>query len=104
MPVSAPDRRIGVGQEWQNVTGSRALTTTYTNTTGRPISVVVQMTTTTSTGTPAITVGGVALPGEFHETGVAGFLRKIEAIVPIGKTYVVTTPTGWTLTNWLELR
>lgn len=30
---------IGVGQTWQNLTGSRSLNTTYQNTTGRPISV-----------------------------------------------------------------
>ena len=35
------DYALGVGQTWQSLTGSRALNTTYQNTTGRPISVSV---------------------------------------------------------------
>lgn len=34
---------LGVGQTWQDVTANRALATTYTNTTGRPIQVFVDL-------------------------------------------------------------
>lgn len=34
---------IGYGQSWVDVTGSRALNTTYTNSTGRPIQVYVNV-------------------------------------------------------------
>lgn len=35
------DRALGSGQTWQNFTGSRAVNTTYTNTTGRTIEVAI---------------------------------------------------------------
>lgn len=35
------DQAIGVGQTWQNVTGSRVAGTSYQNTTGKPISLAV---------------------------------------------------------------
>jgi len=35
------EQQIGVGQTWQDVSGSRSLDTTYQNTTGRPIAVHV---------------------------------------------------------------
>ncbi|MFP5520538.1 MAG: hypothetical protein ACLGGX_11585 [Bdellovibrionia bacterium] len=39
--VIGGDSAVGVNQTWQNVTGSRALTTSYQNTTGKPIMVNV---------------------------------------------------------------
>lgn len=37
--AAIPVTEIGVGQTWQNVLGSRAASTSYQNTTGRPIAV-----------------------------------------------------------------
>jgi len=39
---------LGVGQTWTDVTASRASNTTYTNSTGRPIFISVQISPTTS--------------------------------------------------------
>ena len=42
LPIpKALDMMVGVGQTLQNVTANRALGTTYTNTTGKPIEVTV---------------------------------------------------------------
>ena len=93
---------LGMGQTWQDVTGSRSLNTTYTNTTGKPIYVAVSLVTTTGADTLSVIVGGVTiftgdLGGDPNESGVFSF------IVPSSATYRLTS-TGNTLANWAELR
>jgi len=43
---TAQEQQIGVGQTWQDVFGSRVVGTSYQNTTGKPIMVAIEMTTT----------------------------------------------------------
>jgi Lower baseplate protein N-terminal domain len=89
---------LGWGQTWQNLTGSRATATTYTNTTGRPIEVKV------------IYTGGGVYEANFlvdglqvqYETRPAGAWVTVGAIVPNGSTYRATS-TG-TYNAWAELR
>jgi len=91
---------IGVGQTWQDVTGSRSTNTTYTNSTGKPIMV-------------SVTVDGTNAGVEFYVDGVkvgttdvgsVGSLgMNIIALVPSGSTYEAT-PNGGTLSSWVELR
>jgi hypothetical protein len=81
---------IGVNQTWQDVTGSRSASTTYTNSTGKPIQLSVK-----NTNAVTITVNGLAL----------GFLSSaagstMNAIIPNGGTYSYTG----TITSWFELR
>ena len=80
---------LGVGQTWQNLTSSRASGVTYTNSTGKPILVVVN----TYAGTSI--VDGVTLRyiGDDSE-GDWSF------IVPSGSTYSVTG----NIRSWAELR
>jgi hypothetical protein len=93
---------IGVGQTWQNVTASRAFSTTYTNSTGKPIMVSVNL--YNGGGDPSsgigLTVGGV-LVGNAYQPGIANGYAQLSAIVPNGTTYSCT---GTTLGTWLELR
>jgi hypothetical protein len=87
---------LGIGQTWQDVTGSRALGTTYTNSTSSPIAVSVN----TSTGAQTtLTVGGVVAGRYSQSTGGLG--SQLSAVVPVGVSYVAT---GGTLSNWAELR
>ena len=91
---------LGVGQTWQNVTGSRVATTIYTNTTGRPIYVAVY-TIGSSTNPNYLNVNGIAV-------GVMGLNTALNAvgcsaIVPIGGTYSVTLING-SIAMWAELR
>src|SRR5690554_983449 len=94
--------QLGVGQSWQNVTGSRAIGTTYTNTTGRPIYVSVGVNETGVT-TWVMEVNGVQV-GEFgvYEFGAGSF----STIVPAGSTYRVyrSTGAGGGIRYWSELR
>jgi hypothetical protein len=93
---SSPANSIGVGQTWQDMSGSRALGTTYTNNTGKPIQIAV----TTSTGTATtLTVGGVAVGRYSQETGGRG--TQLTAIVPNSTSYIAE---GGVLLYWAELR
>lgn len=93
---------LGVGQTWQNVTGSRALGTTYTNSTGRPITVVIRVLSTTTYSNSSLTVAGVAVPGSY--TSITGGSTEISAVVPAGATYVQVNTYSSTLDTWCELR
>jgi hypothetical protein len=86
---------LGVGQTWQNATASRTAGVTYTNTTGRPIQVVVNATLSSSTAT--LTVNGVVVSVSGFNTTGTGFLS---AIVPAGNTYVF----AGVVASWVELR
>jgi hypothetical protein len=80
---------IGYGQTWQNVTGSRVISTTYYNTTGRPIFVNFYGTTG---GTVTLTINGVAGPQGN---------QLIWAIIPAGASYSIA---GMAISSWYELR
>lgn len=92
---------LGYGQTWQNVTGSRALGTTYYNTTGKPITVVTRMTSTVSTD-PFIQVSGG--PQIYAHSAAAGVALAVTAIVPPGSSYMSNVAGTGTLISWLELR
>jgi hypothetical protein len=74
---------IGVNQTWLNVTSSRALSTTYTNTTGKPIQLYIVCTGGNSNGA-AVTIGGVS-PAQLY-TNVAGGRVAFFVIIPNGVT------------------
>ena len=96
---------IGVGQTWQDVTASRAYGTTYTNSTGRPITVVISF---GYNGSAAVlgqlTVSGVAIQfGQINSAYIN--VDSGTAIVPSGATYVFTATSGSLgISKWLELR
>jgi hypothetical protein len=92
---------IGVGQTWQSVT--RAIGTTYTNSTGKPIMVAITVTCNAGNTVQGLTINGVAVyAGAVNVLGAgAGFAL----IVPNGATYVTLTNGGTlTLVTWVELR
>lgn len=99
---TAAVRGIGTGQSWQNVTGSRALNTTYTNSTGFPIMVVVNTNSSVNTiTTTTLTVGGLAVASNGSQ---GGNLNGVTAIVPNGVTYSCAVGSGASLNSWYELR
>lgn len=98
---------IGFGQVWNNVIGSRALTTTYTNTTGKPImiSASVSASTAVSTTVQWLLNGAATGPGTTSPASI-GFLAAPPAlIVPPAFTYSLAVVGGApTLNTWSELR
>ena len=94
---------IGVGQTWQ--TPSRAAGTTYTNSTGKPILIVVSgLANALNTWFTYIYVDGVQLSFAYGGggSGAAYFYFPASVIVPNGSTYSVTAAGGIAL--WTELR
>lgn len=92
---------IGDGQTWQDMLGSRAKNTDYTNTTGRPISVSVTIRDTSGTGGPAYAVVdgvNVALVNPTSSNDSSMFF-----IVPAGAVYSATIGSNSVLL-WAELR
>ena len=91
----------GVGQTLQTLTGSRALNTTYTNSTGRPIYVIVYATSTNT----AMALGAMLNSIQVAQVGVAilGAAITQSLIVPNGVTYSIAA-TNMTLNAWHEIR
>jgi hypothetical protein len=95
---------IGVSQNWTIVLGSRAFDTTYTNSTGKPITVWVggSCTAGNEAAVGYIFVNAVALG---PTAGAAGAKWQATFIVPNGQTYYVTKNSGTpSLEQWVELR
>lgn len=100
---SLASKAIGDGQTWLDLTGSRALNTVYTNTTGRPIEVYVSLRgTTASSGSAGLFyLNGVEIGafGTYGSNAVSG----TTVVVPDGYTYEVV-PFKAALYRWSELR
>lgn len=102
---------LGVGQTWQDVTGSRSANASYTNSTGYPISVTLTITETAgfgSTATCAVIVGGVTIfnvtstdPGTGPIPTVTG---TVTFIVPNGVSYSTSASGATPSFLWVELR
>jgi hypothetical protein len=98
----------GYGQVWQDFTGSRSLSTTYYNTTGKPITVRMQLIAGTGASyhNTVVTIGGVALPAVYASgDSIRGLFDTF--LVPARMSYsVVSTPDAGTSTirSWSELR
>jgi len=93
---------ISFGQTMQDVTASRAFSTTYTNSTSKPI--VVYFTTNTSATDRGfnININGVftlSFSGYSVSNPAGGSF-----LVPIGATYAINPSGGNTLNKWSELR
>jgi hypothetical protein len=92
---------IGVNQTWTSVT--RAIGTTYTNSTGKPISVAITATCSSATTVQGLNISGTVVYA--GSVGDAGTASGFSLIVPNGATYVTATNAGTlTLVTWYELR
>ena len=96
---------IGVGQTWQDVTASRAWGTTYTNTTGRPITVSIVIGNNGVGGNPTsyLRVGGVDVAALSFNAGSYD-VNTVIAIVPSGATYSAVRGGSHVFYIWAELR
>jgi hypothetical protein len=102
-----PNSGFGVGQVWADKQSVRALSTTYTNSTGKPIEVSVGgYSGGSGGGYMSCTINGVAVPfvSWYSAGGSYPFIGTI--IVPVGATYsvsFVTTAGTPTYNFWYEL-
>jgi hypothetical protein len=101
--ASATLKGIGIGGEvWNNVTGSRALGTTYTNSRGYPIMISVRGNAATYSHT-YIYVNGTLTYWHGAQWNGAGAYPGGALIIPNGATYSVTFDAGYGLAAWYEL-
>ena len=90
------NQQIGVAQAWQDVTAQRQLGVTYTNTTGRPIQVLLDF---VRPAAPAPWNFGVKIDSVAYPNGGGSYCP----IIPPGSTYAVLSQ-GITQYTWRELR
>jgi hypothetical protein len=102
--VALTSEVIGIGQTWQNVAGSRVAGTTYTNSTGKPITIAISYTVSALNTVQGLTISGVSVFAAGYPAangGGSGFAL----IVPNGATYATLTNSGTiTIVSWVELR
>lgn len=93
---------LGGTQLWSNVTASRAINTSYTNSTGKPIVVSVIILANSST-TIASNVGTINIANTVLTNAIR---TTIQTIVPNGNTYMIFTPniSATSVSSWTELR
>lgn len=107
--ANALNAGIGVNQTWQNVSGSRAFSTDYTNNTSKPIFVKVTIYSTGGVSAFSLDgyVNGVLIGATTSYAANANYQICLDLIVPVGSTYkFLTSGTGGTPTIrvWAELR
>lgn len=90
------DKMFGVGQTWQDVTASRALGTTYTNSTNRDIWVSVSVGLSAG-ATMAAYVDGYQVCNGFAQNSASQAWAGL--LVPPGGTYSVS---GSSIAKWME--
>jgi len=102
-PDGLGDTVLGMGQTYQDMTASRAMTTEYTNSTGRPIIVAVRCNNGSQCNYTML-IGGNAVSLIKHLASDA-VTQCAYGVVPNGSTYQITLSAG-TATNiaWWELR
>lgn len=92
---------LGVGQAWQDVTGNRSAGVAYTNSTGRPIMVIVSVNDSGVVSPITVVVGGVTIIN-VEDFGSRGTI-PITFVVPIGATYRFNSNPN-PIRAWAELR
>ena len=97
---------VGVGQTWQNVTSTRTSGTTYTNSTSKPIFVLISFASGyNGSGSSTVVVGGVTISSNSCSSA-SGLITNYTAsfIVPVSSTYVCTASGVTSIQYWSELR
>lgn len=98
---------LGVGQTWQNLTGSRAIDTTYNNSSGRPIEISICLINYSGGVNKAATlyIGGIIVAhGDLPPFYGEHARRTFSGVVPPGADYVLSTSNSPDLLAWAELR
>ncbi|WP_284888244.1 hypothetical protein [Citrobacter portucalensis] len=84
---------LGVDQTWQDMTSSRSIGVVYTNTTGKPIQLLLDFVRPSASWSVNVRINSVAI------NGAGGYCP----VIPNNATYQVIT-TGISSLSWRELR
>lgn len=85
---------FGLNQTRQNVTGTRAINTLYTNTTGKPIALSIHL---SGVATRTLDIDGVPTAPLATEV-------YFSEIILNGQTYKITSSGSPAIDKWLEIR
>lgn len=91
---------LGVGQTWQNVTGSRSLESVYSNETGRPIQVAITIAGHNNFLSSVLFVNDLEIV-RVSNSNQYGQDKNICIVIPSGSTYRLS---GSAFSRWSELR
>ncbi|ENR2981242.1 hypothetical protein ACEVBE_001543, partial [Acinetobacter nosocomialis] len=97
--VTTANNAIGVGQSWSDVTSSRSSNTTYTNTTGKPIQIMVLTPSWNNAGSFDLLVDGVPVVSIGNQDGY-NQSKPTSVLISNGSTYRV----NGNFQKWSELR
>jgi hypothetical protein len=92
---------LGYGQKWTDVAGSRALSTTYYNTTGKPITLIAWG--SSSVNASAVTTVNGLVIDTFVVNSASAAVPLAKVIIPPSQSYSVAM-TGSSIVTWVELR
>lgn len=95
---------FGYGQTWQDMSSSRVASTTYYNTTGKPIMVIISFPDTGSDAGAGVNVGGVNLIYTVYDYGSNSATLTASFIVPSGASYFASVWGSGSISRWVELR
>lgn len=95
---------LGAGQTWQTPTRSAGVT--YTNSTGRPIAVLISINSASVSTSAVLYINSTIFMNISwnHNMGSISSGVPIFAVIPTGATYLLDTYGGWGLNLWSELR
>lgn len=94
---------LGSGQTWQAV--SRSVGTSYTNTTGKPIQILISGTVSSVNGYAALVIGGVNVGYTAQVANASYIVGSVGGIVPNNVSYNIANQVGtFTISTWSELR
>jgi len=99
-------RKLGLGitgETWNDVSSSRSLGTTYTNSNSYPILVNVTISDTVVNQVHYFTVNGLVVASTYVGSNLNSENMFMSAIVPPGKTYIVSVASGGSISTWCEL-
>jgi phage-related tail fiber protein len=104
-PAKGVNPGVSSGQSgYTNLTGSRAISTIYTNTSGRPLHVAITIQTEAIAQSGCRLLVGGAEVSQFYTPTASNVFGYLQGIVPPGATYQVIQASGTnTLALWQEL-
>lgn len=97
---AALSHTLGVGQTWQDLTASRAVNTSYQNTTGKPIEVKISTSGTSGNNYLYVSVDGAAWLIVSGSGSASALISTNGAVVPNNHYYKYTGA----IDRWMELR
>ncbi|CAD7289581.1 hypothetical protein LMG7974_01658 [Campylobacter majalis] len=95
---------LGVNQTWQDVTSQRQVGITYTNTTGRPIQVLIALSTSINSQEFILSINNVDVNAKNGTSYNYGHTHFFSVIIPQNTTYTLKSTQAITSLKWFELR